>query len=113
MQAIAFYLLLPLLYAISLLPFFLLYLFSDLIFIFIYHLTGYRRQVVMQNLRNSFPEKKEEELNAIAKKYYRHLSDLIVESIKALTISKSEIIRRCYFAPGSMEIFNHYFQEGK
>ena len=67
----------------------------------------------MQNLRNSFPGKKEEELHIISKKYYRHLCDLIVESVKALTISKRSIVKRCYFAPGSMEIFNHYFNEGK
>src|SRR5947208_13931690 len=100
MQAIGFYLLLPLLYLISVLPFFLLYLFSDLLFVFIYYVIRYRRKVVLQNLRNSFPEKKGDELHAIAKKYYRHLCDLIVESVKALTISKRAIVKRCYFATG-------------
>lgn len=113
MQAIGFYLLLPPLYLISLLPFFLLYLFSDLLFIFLYYIFGYRRKVVLQNLKNSFPEKTNEELQVIAKKYYRHLCDLVIESVKALTMSKESVVRRCYFAPGSLEIFNHYFNEKK
>lgn len=113
MQAIGFYLLLPLLYFISLLPFFVLYFFSDVLFIFIFYIFRYRRTVVSQNLRKSFPEKTDEELHVIQKKYYHHLCDLVVESVKALTISERAIVKRCYFASGSMEIFKHYFKERK
>ena len=113
MQAIGFYLLLPLLYFISILPFPALYFVSDVIYFFIYPVSGYRKKVVFQNLKNSFPEKTEKEIEAVAKQYYHHLSDLIVESLKALTITKEEIKRRCRFVPGAMEVFNRFYQENR
>lgn len=48
----------------------------------------------MNNLRLSFPDKQSEELELIAKKYYKNLCDSIVETIKLLSISKSELSRR-------------------
>ncbi len=43
------------LYLISLLPLGVLYLFSDLAYFIIYHLFGYRKKVVLQNLTIAFP----------------------------------------------------------
>ena len=57
MGALGYYLALPFLYGISLLPFPLLYLLSDLVFVLLFHVVRYRRKVVRTNLRNSFPEK--------------------------------------------------------
>lgn len=79
---------------ISLLPFPLLYGFSNFLYVMIYHVTGYRKKVVMQNIRNSFPERSEQEHQEICKKFYRHFCDLVVESLKAFTISKNEVAKR-------------------
>ncbi len=79
---------------ISLLPFPLLYGLSDFLYVLIYHVTGYRKKVVLQNIRNSFPEKSEKECLDISKKFYRHFCDLIVESLKAFTISDKQIAKR-------------------
>ena len=57
-------------------------------------MTGYRRKVVFNNLKNSFPEKTINELKAIEKRYYRYLADLIIESVKSFTISPEEIKMR-------------------
>lgn len=83
-----------LLYLISLLPFRVLYLLSDLLFVLLFRITRYRRKVVQTNLSNAFPEKSAQERNSIEKKYYRYLSDLIVESVKMCSISEQEMRRR-------------------
>lgn len=82
------------LYLISLLPFAVLYLIADFIYLILYYIVGYRRKVVQQNLRNSFPDKPEQELREIEKKYYHYLADLMIETIKAFNISAGEIKKR-------------------
>ena len=113
MQALGFYILLPFPYFISLLPSFILYLIADVLYYFIYYIFGYRKKAVRMNLKNSFPEKNDQERKEIEKKFYRHFSDLLIESAKALTISKKEIKKRRSFKKGSMEIFTRLHAEGK
>jgi len=99
------------LYLISLLPFWLLYLFADLIYLILYRITGYRRETVSSNLRNSFPEKDESELKTIEKRYYKYMADLIVETIKMLTISDKEVLRRMPLT--NPELVEKYYKEGR
>lgn len=94
MNIIAFRIISALIYLISLLPLRVLYVISDFFYIILYHLTGYRRKVVFNNLKNSFPEKTINELKVIEKRYYRYLADLIIESVKSFTISPEEIKMR-------------------
>lgn len=108
-----FYIALPFIYLISLLPFPLLYAFSYGVYLLLYRLLGYRKKVVMQNLRNSFPDKTDAEINKICKEFYRHLCDLFLETFKTLTISKSAMLRHCRFAPGSKELFDRLAAENK
>ncbi len=79
---------------IALLPFRLLYLLSDMLYYLIFYIVKYRKNVVLENLHNSFPEKTNEEINFIAKRFYRHFCDLLVEIIKLLNISKEDLIKR-------------------
>lgn len=76
------------------LPFSMLYIMSDAICFVLQYIVRYRKQVVLENLHRSFPEKGEDEINQIANKYYRHLCDIIVETIKMLHISDDEMRRR-------------------
>jgi KDO2-lipid IV(A) lauroyltransferase len=99
------------LYLVSLLPFWFLYFVSDIIFIVLFYITRYRRKVVQQNLKNSFPEKGQHELNAIEKKYYRYLGDLIVETVKMITISEKEVLRRINLT--NPELIEKYYAEGR
>lgn len=94
MRALGYYLALPFIYGIALLPFPLLYLFSDGLFVVLYHVIGYRRQVVRTNLRKSFPEKSEGELRAIERTFYRWFCDLVLESVKTLTITPAQVKER-------------------
>ncbi|WP_418514116.1 lysophospholipid acyltransferase family protein [Corallibacter sp.] len=94
MQFLAYILIYPFLWLISILPFRLLYAFSDVIYVLIYHIVGYRKKTVKENLKLAFPDKSEQEIKQITKKFYHHLCDMIFESIKSLTISEKEIKKR-------------------
>jgi Kdo2-lipid IVA lauroyltransferase/acyltransferase len=85
-----YYIYLALLYPISWLPFKVLYLLSDALRVVLYSVLKYRVAVVRENLRLSFPEKSAEALLAIEKDFYRNLCDSIVETIKLLSISKTQ-----------------------
>lgn len=88
----------PWLWLLSLLPFWVLYLLSEVLGFVLYRIIGYRVKVVRQNLKNSFPEKSSKELKAIEIKFYRHLMDLMLETIKGLSISKNQLLKRMRLA---------------
>lgn len=99
MQALVYFIVIPFIYLLSALPFPLLYAFSSFLYFILFHLIGYRKKVVLQNLHNAFPHKTDEEINAICRAYYRHLCDLFLETFKTLTISKEKMVRHCHFTP--------------
>jgi KDO2-lipid IV(A) lauroyltransferase len=109
MNAAIYYLSLPFIYAISILPFWWLYRLSDFLFVMLYHLFGYRREIVFENLKNSFPEKPEKELLEIQRKFYRYFCDLVMETLKSITISKSTLAKRVKFT--GTEIFEEYYNQ--
>jgi Kdo2-lipid IVA lauroyltransferase/acyltransferase len=84
-------------WSISLLPLPILYFLSKGLYVLIYYVIGYRKKVVFENLRNSFPEKSTEEIKQIAKKFYKYFSRLLLEIIKLITISKQELKKRIVF----------------
>jgi len=88
-----------------------LYLISDFLFLLQYYIFGYRKKVVRKNIAITFPEKTENERKQIAKKFNRHFIDLIVESIKAFTISEKEILKRYQYK--NPELVNAFAKEGK
>lgn len=83
-------------------PFWFLYLKSNAYFFFIYYIFQYRRKVVSQNLKNSFPEKTESELKTISKNYYRHLCDLFFEVVKSNRMDAKELLDRIQFKNESL-----------
>lgn len=113
MQAIGFYLILPLLYFISILPFPVLYLVSDFVFVFVYYIFGYRKKVVLQNLRNSFPEKSEKEISELCQRFFRYFCDMSLEVLKTLTISKETMLKHCRFDENSLALLKKYQEEKK
>ncbi len=113
MSKIVYYIALTMMYLLSLLPFWLLYLLSDLVFLILYYLVGYRKKLVLDNLKNSFPEKGEAELKRIRKKFYHYLSDLFLETFKTLTISQRAMMRRCFFNPAAKQLFKQLGEEHK
>ena len=82
---------------LSRLPLSVLYAISDFLFVVSYYIVRYRRPLVWKNLRNSFPEKPEQELRKIEKDFFRNLCDYAVEMLKLFTISKQELSQRVVF----------------
>ena len=97
MHLIVYILIYPFLWLISILPFRLLYAFSDFLYLLVYKVFGYRTKVVKENLSLVFPSKSKEEIKNITKKFYHHLCDMIVESVKSMTISEAEMRKRFVF----------------
>lgn len=83
-----------LLYLFALMPFWFIYMISDVLYYVFYYIIRYRKNVVFDNLRNSFPEKSDEEIIKIAKKFYRFFPDMILECLKFKNISLIEVKKR-------------------
>lgn len=96
---------------LSLLPYPLLYLLSDIIFLIMYRVIGYRKKVVFTNLRNSFPNKSKQELKKIMSDFYRHLCDIIMESVKGFTISEKQLRKRLIIK--NPEFSNYFADRGQ
>ncbi len=111
MGALGYYLLLPLIYGISVLPFRALYLISDLLELILFRVIGYRLKVVRANLRNSFPEKSTAELRRIELDFRRWFCDLMLETIKTLTITPAAL-ERSITVEGT-EVLKTYFDAGR
>ena len=111
MQFIVFAITYPFIWLLSKLPMRILYMKSDFFYFLIYYVVGYRKQVVLDNLKLAFPEKPEKELLIIRKKFFKHLMDLMMESVKAFSISEKEILKRYTYE--NPELVNKYAKEGK
>jgi len=94
MQLLVFVLIYPLLWMISILPHRLFYAFSDIAFFFVYHVFGYRRKVVQDNLNLVFPEKTKKEIARIEKEFYKHLCDTFLEMVKSMNLSKEDVFKK-------------------
>ena len=75
-------------------PYPLLYLKSELFYVFIYTIYGYRKKVVQENLKKSFPTLSKDELKKIEKASYRNFCDVLLENLRLYTISEKELQKR-------------------
>ena len=96
---------------IAFLPFRVLYFLSDVLFYLFFHLSGYRKKVVVRNIANSFPDKSPAEHLKIAASFYRHFCDVLVETFKSFAISKEELLKRNKLM--NPELINKYFENGQ
>ena len=97
MQLLAYIFVYPFLWMVSILPFRILYFVSDCLYMVLYYGIRYRKNVVNNNLKLVYPDKSKKEIKIIRKKFYHHLCDMIVESIKSMTISEAEMRKRFTF----------------
>lgn len=79
---------------ISKLPFRLLYALSSVFYYLLFYIFPYRKKVVKQNLRIAFPDKSEQEINLICKKFYKHFCDIVLETIKVFSIDEPTLHER-------------------
>jgi len=111
MQFLLYILIYPILWLISILPFPLLYAFSDFIYVILYYVIGYRKKTVRENLAMALPHLSDKERLVIEKKSYHHLCDMFLEMAKTMTISKKEINKRYVFT--NMETYLELEKKGK
>jgi KDO2-lipid IV(A) lauroyltransferase len=111
MQFLAYIILYPILFLLSILPFRLLYFFSDIAYILVYRIIGYRKKTVRLNMALTLPHLSFEERKKIEKKFYRHFCDTFVEMLKTMTISEKELKRRFTF--DNIEMVSEWEAKGK
>ena len=111
MQLLAYILIYPILWFISILPFRLLYALSDFLYILMYYVFRYRKQTVIDNLRLVFPEKSDHEIKIITKKFFHHFCDMILESIKSMNISLESMKERYTFK--NLDIIKEFEKQNK
>lgn len=96
---------------ISLLPFGVLYRLADGLSWLFFNVVGYRKKVVMQNIRKAFPEKSEAEIQQIGKDFYNHLCNLMIETVKAFTMTRKDFMERLEFS--GLEQIDEYAKQGR
>ncbi len=96
---------------ISFAPFWALYLFSDFLYFLMRYLVGYRKKVILSNLKLAFPEKDTRELERIRADFYRNFADLIVESFKSLNVREQSMRKR--FVLKNPELFERLYAQKK
>lgn len=96
---------------IGILPFFILYGMADITAFILHYIVGYRKKVVRTNLQKCFPKKSNKEIRQIERKFYRNLSDIAIESIKGIYMSKKQIQKR--FKVLNPEVLIGYFDNNQ
>ena len=97
MQFLVYIFLYPFLWCLSILPFRVLYLFSDVAYFISYYIFGYRKKTVRENLALALPHLSDKERLIIEKKSFRNMCDIFLEMIKTMSISEKEINKRYVF----------------
>ena len=98
------------LHLVSLLPMKVLYGVATVGYWLLYYVVRYRKAVVRENLCSAFPEKTEQEIISIEKKFFKYLAAIIVEIVKMATISKAELQKRYIFH--NTDKINAYLDQG-
>lgn len=111
MQKLLYILVYPFLWLLSILPMRILYIKSTILFFLFYHVVGYRKKVVKENLALVFPEKTQAERNHITREFFKHFCDMIVETIKVFTITEKEIRKRFVFT--NPEMLDQYYKNDR
>ena len=111
MQFLIFAITYPIIWLLSLLPMKILYLLSDFLYLIFFYLIGYRKKVVLENLQLAFPKKELDELIIIQKKFFKHFTDIFIESIKAFTISEKTIKKHYKYT--NPELINDLYDKGR
>lgn len=111
MQLLLFIVVYPIIWLISILPFRLLYIFSDFVCFFVYTVFGYRKKVVRENIAKALPHLTVKEQLTVERKFYSHMCDMFLEMIKTMSISQKEMEKRFVFA--NLDLYRDLEKKGK
>lgn len=96
---------------LSRLPLAVLYPMADGLAFLARRVFRYRRPLVVRNLRRAFPEKSSAEIRVITHDFYRNLTDVIIETLKSLTIRERSLRKRVTFH--RQELVEAYYRQGQ
>ncbi len=108
-----YYLVNSLLYLLSLLPWFIIYGLSNVLYILAFHVFGYRKKVVFDNLRKAFPELTEQERITIAKRFYHNFTDTLLESIKVISMTDQALDKHFKVSDESIQLIANIVKSGR
>lgn len=111
MSLLIFALVYPVVWVLSKLPFRVLYFISDAVYILLYYVIGYRKEVVRFNLKTAFPSMDEATLKTTEKRFYHHFCDMFIEMIKTISISEKSLKKRYLFT--NLEVLQEYADKGQ
>ena len=111
LKNIAYYILFGVWYVVSLLPMWFLHAVSSIVSIILFHVIRYRRRVVDENIKGSFPKLSPRKRWMIERRFYTHFCDLMVESVKFFSISEWNMKRRMRFK--GIELLEESFRNGR
>lgn len=100
-----------LIYAVAYLPLWISYRIADFLYYLQKYFIKYRQKVVLENLKNSFPEKTEKEIQILSNKFFRHLTSFFIESVKGLVLTQSDFDKRIEIR--NLELINRIHKEEK
>ncbi len=98
-------------WTLSLLPLKVMYLFSDFLSFCTWHFSLYRKQVTLTNLHSSFPDKSTQEIRKIARKFYRHFGDQVMESFRLFHMREKQILKRYKYT--NPEVMDELYNNGR
>lgn len=111
MKLLVYILTYPIIWILSILPFRVLYMLSDILYVLIYHIIGYRKKVVYKNISIAFPDKSQKEITAIGKAFYKHFVDIFIEMVKFFSITEKQI--NAHYKYTNPELLIDLYKNGK
>ena len=111
LHRIGYYFFIFFIFLFRIMPFWLIYLFSDFVYLIMNYVVAYRKSVINKNLNKCFPEKNENEKRTIRRKFYKNFADIFVESIKGYSMSEKEMLK--HFKSVNSELADKYFAQDK
>lgn len=94
---------------VAIIPWGLIYGYSNLMAKLLHKVLKYRVRVTRSNLRLAFPEKSDAELAVIEKQSYQNLADISVEALKGFTMRNSAIRERHKIL--NPELLDYYYNQ--
>lgn len=98
-------------YMLSLLPRWVLYGLTDLMYLLTYHVLGYRKRVIADNLQRCFPQKSAQEQEQIARTFSRHLCSMFAEWVWYSCRPERDLQARVRYE--GLEILQQHHRDGR
>ena len=89
-----------------------MYLLSDILYLIVYHLVGYRRKVVRENIAACFPDKDAAWRRRLERQYYRCMTDMLVEGVYNVFFSTPPFLKQHYRFV-NRHLVDRYYERGQ